>query len=145
MEIVENGNTVKVHYIAKTNKNEIIFNSEENTEPIKFTLGNNEILPAFEKAIIGMKIGENKTITIPSNEAFGPYTKELISKIKKDTLPSDLAPKIGQQLQLQQPDGSIILVTIIDETDDTLVFDANHPLAGKDIIFSVKLIDIIKV
>ncbi len=144
MDIVEGGSTVKVHYVAKTNENEIIFNSEENTDPIQFTLGNNEILPAFETAIIGMKKGENKTITIPSDEAFGPYTKELISKIKKEALPKDLSPTIGQQLQLQQPDGSILLVTIIDETDDVFVFDANHPLAGKDIIFSVRLVDIVK-
>ncbi|MFA5250696.1 MAG: FKBP-type peptidyl-prolyl cis-trans isomerase [Parachlamydiales bacterium] len=136
------GDTVKVHYQAKT-KDLLIFDSKK-TEPLQIKIGDNQVIPAFEKALIGMGLGEQKSILVPSGEAFGPYIEELVSTINRSELPSHLDLKIGQQLQIQQPDGSIILVTLANLTDKFATFDANHPLAGKDITFQIELLDILK-
>ncbi len=136
------GDTVKVHYIAKT-EGETIFDSTSQVDPLQFTLGKEEIIPAFEEAIIGMQAGDKKTINIPAKKAFGPYLKDLVSSIKRTDLPSDLKLEVGQQLQVEQPDGSLILVTVTDLNNDKVTFDANHPLAGKDITFDIQLIEIL--
>ena len=135
------GDTVQVHYQAKT-KDKLIFDSKK-TEPLKIKIGENQVIPAFEQALIGMDLGQNKTILVPSHEAFGPYIEELISTIDRKELPSHLNLDVGQQLQIQQPDGSMILVTVVQLNDKFAIFDANHPLAGKDITFEIELLDII--
>lgn len=140
MKKAELGDVVKVHYLAKT-KDEIIFDTKK---PFQLTIGKKEVIPAFETALIGMSIGESKTVNVPSDKAFGPYFKELISKIEKEKIPENLKLEIGKQLKIQQPDDTAILVTIIDMDDKTITFDANHPLAGKDIIFSIELLEILQ-
>jgi len=135
------GDTVKVHYVAKT-KDYIIFDSTIQKEPLEFTIGDGQIIPAFEKALVGMKENEKKTITLISEDAFGPYLEELITTIDRTQLPANLSIKKGQQLQIQQPDGQVMLVKVVDITDQNVTFDANHPLAGKDITFDIHLIHI---
>ena len=142
MGIVKEGDTVKVHYVAKTG-DQIIFDSKSQVNPLQFKLGSEEIIPSFEEALIGMQSGDSKTIRVPADKAFGPYMEELISNIKRAELPTDLKLEVGQQLQIQQPDGSVILVTVTDISNEEVTFDANHPLAGKDITFDIKLVDII--
>lgn len=140
-EAAKIGDLVQVHYQAKA-KNQLIFDSKR-TEPLKIKIGENQVIPAFEKALIGMSIGQNKSILVPAHEAFGPYIEELVSTINRSELPKELNLKIGQQMQIQQPDGSMILVTVLNLTDKFATFDANHPLAGKDITFNIELLDII--
>ena len=89
-----------------------------------------------------MQAGEKKVISLQSEEAFGPYVEELITTVDKSELPPNLEIEKDQQLQIQQPDGQIILVKVIDMTDKDITFDANHPLAGKDIEFDIHLIEI---
>ena len=139
---VKEGDTVKVHYKAKTN-GDIIFDSKIQPEPLIFKLGTEEIIPSFEKALIDMQTGESKTITVTADKAFGPYLEELVSSINKSELPKDLKLEIGQQLQIEQPDGTQILVTVANMTSDQVKFDANHPLAGKDLTFDIELIEIV--
>jgi peptidylprolyl isomerase len=136
------GDVVKVHYKAKAN-DEIIFDSAS-LEPLKLKIGNNDVIPAFENALIGMAQGESKTIFVPAMDAFGPYLEELVSKVERSKIPASFKLKLGQQIQLQQNDGSIIMVTITQLDDKTATFDANHPLAGKDLTFDIELLEILK-
>ncbi len=136
------GDVVKVHYKARTDE-QIIFDSSAQANPLQFKIGDEQIIPAFEEAIIGMNAGDSKTINIHSNEAFGPYLNELISTVEKNQLPPNLELEVGQQLQIQQPDGQILLVKVLDMSASTVTFDANHPLAGKDLIFDIQLVEII--
>jgi peptidylprolyl isomerase len=141
MNKAKKGDTVKVNYKAKT-VNEIIFDSKKQ-EPLKLTIGKNEVIPAFEEALIGMILGEKKTINVAAQDAFGPYLNELISQVDRDKIPSTVKLQVGQQLQIQQPDGSAIIVTVKDLDNQKATFDANHPLAGKDIIFDIELVEIL--
>ena len=136
----KDGDTVKVHYIAKAEE-EVIFDSET-ANPLQLTIGKNEILPTLEEALIGMSLGESKTIQVSSEDAFGPYIKELVSKIPRKDIPSNLELKIGQQLQIQDQEGHSILVTIKELDEKEAMLDANHPLAGKDLTFSIELLEI---
>ena len=136
------GDTVKVHYKAKT-KEQTLFDSANQTDPLQFTIGEEQIIPAFEEAIIGMQPGENKTINLAADQAFGPYLEDLISKVEKNQLPPTLELQVGQQLQIQQPDGEVLLVKVLDISDSNVTFDANHPLAGKDLTFDINLVEIV--
>jgi len=139
---VKMGDTVKLHYKAKA-QDLVIFDSLTQMDPLVFTVGDGQILPAFEEALIGMQAGEKKVINLQSEEAFGPYIEELITTVDKSELPPNLEIEKDQQLQIQQPDGQIILVKVIGMTDKDITFDANHPLAGKDIEFDIHLLEIL--
>ncbi|MBN2479927.1 MAG: peptidylprolyl isomerase [Parachlamydiales bacterium] len=139
---VKNGDTVKVHYQAKT-EDLVIFDSSTQMEPLVFTIGDGQIIPAFEQALIGMKAGDKKTLDLKAQDAFGEYTEELITTVDKNQLPPTIELEKGQQLQIQEPNGQVLLVKVLDITDSTVTFDANHPLAGKDIKFNIHLIEIV--
>ncbi len=135
------GDKVKVHYAGKL-ENGFVFDSSKDRSPLEFTLGEKKVIPGFEDAVIGMTIGESKTIEIPANQAYGPYRKELVLEVEKTKLPENIKPEIGQQLQLKQPDDQVVIVTIIGLTDTHVTLDANHPLAGKDLTFDIELVGI---
>ena len=138
---VKFGDTVRVHYKAKTEET-TIFDSSSQEEPLVFKIGDGQIIPVFEKALIGMKAGDEKTINLQPEEAFGPYVDELVTTIDKNQLPPNIEIEKDQQLQIQQPDGQVLLVKVVDITDNNVTFDANHPLAGKNITFDIHLITI---
>ncbi|MCJ7655554.1 MAG: FKBP-type peptidyl-prolyl cis-trans isomerase, partial [Dehalococcoidia bacterium] len=100
------------------------------------------VIPGFEKAVLGMKVGEKKTVTIPVDEAYGPRYDEQVVELPREKLPSDLTPEVGQQLVMRQPDGREIAVVITEVSDETVTIDANHPLAGKDLTFEIELVKI---
>jgi peptidylprolyl isomerase len=137
----KNGDTVKVHYTGKLNDGSV-FDSSENREPLEFQLGSGQLIPGFEKAVTGMTVGDSTTVTIPAKEAYGEVNEELILNVEKDRLPADIQPEIGMQLQVQQPNGEPVPVVISDVTDDLVILDANHPLAGKELIFDIEVVDI---
>ena len=101
------------------------------------------MLPAFEKAIVGMNINEKKTITIPANEAYGEYSEDMLFFIDKNNFPIDIEPKVGKYLQLYKEGNETIKIKIIDISKIFITLDANHPLAGKQLIFDIELIEII--
>ena len=138
---VKNGDTVQVNYTGKLSDG-TVFDSSSGHTPLEFTLGSGKLIPGFEKAVLGMKVGEKKTITIPANEAYGPYRKELTLEIPRTDL-KDITPKIGMQLQSTQKDGSLIVATITKITETTVTLDANHHLAGKDLTFEIELLKIL--
>lgn len=140
-EEVKTGDIVKVHYTGKL-QNGDVFDTSESRGPIEFKIGDKTIIPGFEKAIVGMKKGEKKTITIPSDKAYGPRMNDLISDVEKSHFPPDIKPEVGLQLELKQPEGATILVTVTNVSGDVVTLDANHPLAGKDLIFDIELLEI---
>lgn len=138
---VKTGDTVKVHYTG-TLEDGSVFDTSLEREPLEFTLGQGQLIRGFEQAVVGMRVGESKTVNIPADQAYGPYNNELISVIERDKLPENLDPEVGQQLQAQQSDGQIRIVTVIDVSETSITVDANHPLAGKDLTFEIELVEI---
>lgn len=141
MTKAKNGDTVKVHYTGKLN-NGRVFDTSNNREPLEFKIGSGQIIPGFENAVIGMSKGDNNTANIPSDEAYGPHRKELVMEVGLEQLPPDFKPEIGGQLEAKQPNGQVIVVTITDIKEESVVLDANHPLAGQDLTFEIELIEI---
>jgi len=135
---VKTGNKVKVHYKGKLNDG-TVFDSSEGREPLEFTVGKGEMISGFDKAVDGMAVGETKTVTIPSDEAYGPRREEMILDVPKSQLPEGMSPNVGDMLQVQQPNGRPVPVTVVEVTDTAIKLDANHPLAGKDLTFEIKL------
>jgi peptidylprolyl isomerase len=108
-------------------------------------MGKGQVIPGFEKAILGMKVGENKTVTISAQDAYGPSRTELIFEVPKENLPAGSAPQVGQQLRGSKADGSTMVATIIKISGETVTLDANAPLAGKDLTFEIGLVKILQV
>ena len=141
MSEAKKGDKVKVHYTGKL-KDGSVFDSSANREPLEFELGAGMMIAGFDKAVHGMKVGGKVTAEIESSEAYGPKNDEMIISVPKTQLPPDLTPDVGQQLSMLQPNGQAIpvVITILDE--ENVVLDANHPLAGKDLIFDIELMEI---
>ncbi|MEM2924137.1 MAG: peptidylprolyl isomerase [Methanocellales archaeon] len=142
MAQAKNGDTVIVHYTGKLDDG-TIFDTSTSREPLQFTIGEEQLIPSFEKAVIGMTEGETKTIKIPASEAYGPYREELILTIERNKFPLYFQPRKGQRLQIRQANGSIALVYVVEVTESTITLDANHPLAGKDLTFDIQLLKIL--
>jgi peptidylprolyl isomerase len=134
--IAKTGDTVKVHYTLKL-ADGTVFDTSVGGEPIEFTIGQGKVLPAFEQAVIGMKVGESKTFTLTADQAYGQRNDNLMFDIGRDELSPDIIPEVGMQLSSSQG-----IVTIIEVTATTVKIDANHPLAGKDLTFDVELVEI---
>lgn len=139
-ELARAGDTVKVHYTGKL-ADGTVFDTSVGSEPLEFTLGQNQIIPGFEQAVLGMQVGEIKTVTIPADLAYGPRRDNMIFEVDRDGLPAGIEPSIGMMLPVNQ-EGSNIIVTIIDVSETMVKVDANHPLAGRDLIFDIELIEI---
>ncbi|HPE85512.1 MAG TPA: peptidylprolyl isomerase [Chlamydiales bacterium] len=141
MAEAEKGSTVKVHYTGKL-QDGTVFDTSKNIEPIQFVVGSGEIIKGFEQAVIGMACGENKTVTIPCNEAYGPKREDLVAEVNRGELPPDLSLTIGQKLQIGDQESGVIIVSVVDMDDNTVKLDANHPLAGEDLIFEIELLEV---
>ena len=137
------GDTVKVMYIGSLDDGTVFDQSKEDA-PIQFTLGQQQLIPGFELAVIDMEIGETKKVTIPAQEAYGEHQEESVVEVTRSRLPDNLEPQIGQRLEVQDKDGNPLIVTISNLTDSTVTLDANHPLAGKDLTFEITLTEIVK-
>jgi len=136
------GDIVKVHYTGRL-QDGTVFDTSTGSEPLEFTLGQGQIIPGFEQAIIGMQVGESKTVTIPVDQAYGPYYDDMVLEVERDELPEDLEPEVGMQLQMNQGDGGIMIVTITEVSETTIKIDANHPLTGQDLTFDIELVEIV--
>ena len=138
--IAKTGDTVEVHYTGRL-ADGTVFDTSVGSEPLEFTLGQSQIIPGFEQAVIGMQVGEAKTVTIPADQAYGPHREDMILQVDRDELPADIDPRVGMQLQMNQGN-EIMIVTITDVSETTIKIDTNHPLAGQDLIFDIELVDI---
>ncbi len=141
MPQAKQGDTVKVHYTGKL-KDGSVFDSSANREPLEFTLGGGNMIPGFEQAVLGMDIGDKKTAEIPSDQAYGEKREDMIISVPRENVPGDISPEVGQQLAVQQQGGQQVPVTVAEVTEEKVVLDANHPLAGKDLVFDIELVEI---
>ncbi len=136
------GDTVKVHYTGRLDDG-TVFDSSVNQDPLEFTIGSGHVIPGFEQAVVGMSPGEQKTETIATDDAYGPYVEEMVIVVDRTQIPPEMEPQLGQQLQIQHEMGQIIPVIVTDITGASVTLDANHPLAGEDLIFEIELMEII--
>lgn len=143
MTKTKQGDTVKVHFTGKL-ENGKIFDTSLDKEPLEFTIGKGQIIKGFEEAIIGMGPGESKTANIPKEKAYGSVQDHLMVEVPRDKIPEQIEPKVGEQLEVQQTDGRRMPVTIAFVSDDNVTLDANHPLAGQDLIFDIELLEIVE-
>lgn len=143
MSKAKKGDTVKVHYTGKL-KDGSVFDSSDGRDPLQFTLGAGQMIPGFDSGVEGMELDEDKTIEIPADEAYGQRREELVTTISRDQVPQELELKEGLVLQMSPPDAPPMLLTVAELTDDTVTLDANHQLAGQDLIFDVKVVEIVE-
>jgi peptidylprolyl isomerase len=141
MAQAKKGDTVKVHYKG-TLTDGTEFDNSAQREPIEFALGSGTLIPGFEKAVEGMAPGESKTFTISVDEAYGPRREELIMTIPRDQIPPDLNPSFGEHLVLER-EGQEIRVVVVESNEEGVQLDANHPLAGEDLVFEINLLEIV--
>jgi peptidylprolyl isomerase len=137
------GDTVQVHFEGFL-EDGTIFGSTRDEEPFEFTIGEKNMLPGFENAVIGMQKGETKTITLAPEEAYGSHMKELEHVMDRTSFPPEITLEIGKRLQVRTQDGKHAIVTIKDITEDSIVIDGNEPLAGQTLIFKIELLEIIR-
>lgn len=141
MQQVKKGDTVKVHYHGKLTDG-TSFDSSEGREPLEFEVGGGQVIPGFDQGVTGMAVGEKKTIQIPVDEAYGPKQEEMIMEFPKERFPEDMNPEVGMQLNMSNGQGQNFPVVIVEVRDAVVVLDANHPLAGEDLIFDLELVEI---
>ena len=142
MAQAKTGDTVKVHYTGKLGDGSV-FDSSEGCEPLEIKIGGGQLIVGFEEALSGMEVGESKTVTIPVDKAYGPYQQEMEMVVGRSQFPAELEPRVGQQLQVGQPEGQTFVVTVTAISGEEVTLDANHPLAGKDLIFDLQLVEIV--
>ncbi|UCF71190.1 MAG: peptidylprolyl isomerase [candidate division WOR-3 bacterium] len=139
---VKSGDKVKIHYTGKLN-DETVFDSSIDREPLEFTVGDGKIIPGFEKAVVGMAPGESRTVTISPDMAYGPHREELVVDVERERVPDKLDLKVGGFVQIRQRDGGVIQAKVTGMSESKVTLDANHPLAGKDLTFDIKLVEIV--
>lgn len=142
MAKVIKGDMVKVHYTGRFTDG-TVFDSSFNRAPLKFTIGDGKIVPGFEESVIGMIPGEHKTAQIPADEAYGCHDEEMVVVLSREQFPEHIYPEIGQQLKFPREEGEMIVIMVTDISKSTVTLDGNHPLAGKDLIFDIELIEIV--
>ncbi len=141
MAAAEQNNTVKVHYTGKLSDG-TVFDSSRQREPLEFQVGQGQVIPGFEQAVVGMTPGETKTATVAPEQGYGDRRDDMVASVPKDNLPDDLDPEVGQQLQARDSEGQTIPVRITEVGDEAVTIDANHPLAGQTLTFDIELVDV---
>lgn len=141
MAQAKRGNAVKVHYVGKF-EDGTVFDTSREREPLPFTIGEGEVIPGFEEAVVGMNPGELKKVVIPAENAYGPRHEEMVLVVDRQNLPEGVDPQVGQQYQIPQSDGQSIVVTVTDASDSSVTLDGNHPLAGRALTFEIELLEV---
>ena len=141
MQQVKKGDKVKVHYHGRLTNGET-FDKSEGREPLEFEVGSGHVIKGFDDGVTGMSVGEKKTINIPHLDAYGPKNEEMIIEMPKDRFPKDMDIEVGMPLAMNDGQGQQFQVVIAEIKDDIVLLDANHPLAGEDLIFDLELVAI---
>ena len=142
MGIAKEGDTVRVHYTGKL-EDGTVFDTSEDGASLEFKVGSGDLLKAFEQGVIGMSIGEKKTIKIPMEEAYGPRKDEMVFEYDRSRAPENFDAEIGQEMQMYRADGKPVNITVIAKSEKSFTMDCNHALAGKDLTFDVRLEEIL--
>lgn len=141
MTTVKTGDTVRIHYTG-TLEDGSRFDSSEGREPLEFVVGSGQIIPGLDIALPGMAVGEAKTVKVPCDQAYGPLNPDARQAVPRAGIPEGIPLDPGTQLQMQTPQGQVVPVVVIEVDEETVTLDANHPLAGKDLIFAIELVAI---
>jgi len=141
MQQAKSGDTVQVHYSGRLTDG-TQFDSSEGREPLEFKVGNGDVIKGFDEGVTGMAVGEKKTVHIPAAEAYGQKDENRVVDFPRSNFPSDLTPEVGMQLNMTNGAGQVIPVVIVEVNEDNVVLDANHPLAGQDLVFDIELVNI---
>ena len=142
MNTVENGNTVSVHYTGTLNDG-TQFDSSREREPLSFLVGDGQVIPGFESAVLGMQEGETKTITILAENAYGPKNDQAVEVVERNRFPNGFEGNVGESVTGQTGEGQAFRATIVSVEENTVTLDFNHPLAGQDLTFEVELVSIL--
>lgn len=135
------GDVVKVHYTGKF-EDGTVFDTSVGRDPLGFAVGSRKVIPGFEEAVEGMNPGESKTVSISPEKGYGLHLEELVIEIARDNLPEEVEPVVGQAIQIGESHDKMLQVTVTEVTDSKVVLDANHPLAGKNLVFEIELLEI---
>lgn len=141
MSSAKAGDSVRVHYTGKL-QDGTVFDTSEGRDPLAFTVGAGQVIPGFEQAVAGMEVGQTLEVRIPPDDGYGERRDDLVLEVEREQIPSDIEVELGSQLALQQPDGQSVPVTVTSLDESTVTLDANHPLAGKELLFEVELVGI---
>ncbi len=141
MSQAKSGDTVKIHYTG-TLDDGTEFDSSKGRDPLEFEVGSGQVIPGFDKAVEGMSVGEEKTVNIEADDAYGQHREQMVQEVPKTALPQGLTPEVGMGLQAQNPEGQPISLRVTEVGDDTITVDGNHPLAGKNLNFDIQLVSI---
>ena len=142
MQQVKNGDTVRVHYHGKLTDGST-FDSSEGRDPLEFTVGNGQVIKGFDDAMLDMQPGEKKTVNIAVDNAYGQRNDDMMMEYPKTEFPADMNPELGMELHMSDNMGNVFPVVIAEVKEDTVVLDANHPLAGQDLTFDIELVSIV--
>lgn len=142
LQRAEKGNTVWVHYTGRLKDGTVFDSSRIGQEPLQFVIGTGTVIPGFERAVIGMRVGEKKTVQIPPEQAYGEYVEEFVKIVPRSQLNVDFELREGMSLELHTDSGRVIPITVTEVTDTTVTLDANHPLAGQTLFFEIELVAI---
>lgn len=142
MQQVQNGDKIRVHYHGKLRSGET-FDSSNGRDPLEFTVGSGQVIKGFDEGVKGMQVGEKKTIEIPVTDAYGEKQQEMMIEFPKEQFPSDMNPEVGMQLMMSNGSGQNFPVTVSEVKEASVILDANHPLAGQDLIFDLELVEIV--
>jgi peptidylprolyl isomerase len=135
------GDAVKVHYTGKL-EDGTVFDTSEGSEPLAFTIGVGEVIPGFDQAVVGMRVGESREIIIQADDAYGERNEALSQTLNRDQIRLGVEPESGMNIEMHAPDGTVIPLTITEVTEKTVTLDANHPLAGFNLHFALQLVQI---
>jgi len=138
----KSGDTVRIHYSGFL-MDGTIFDSSLEGEPFEFTLGDGSVIPGFDAGLLGMTEGDEKTLAIPPESAYGARDEGLVAEIERTQIPPDIDPQVGAILQITSEEGDASNVIITQVTDNAITLDGNHPLAGQELIFEVKLLEVV--
>lgn len=141
MSQASSGDTVKVHYTG-TLGDGTRFDSSEGREPLELKLGSGQVIPGFDAAIVGMSVGDVRTVTIPAAEAYGPHDSERVQEVPRAAVPPDIELHRGLMLSANAPGGQTLNFHVVGFDDEKVQIDGNHPLAGQDLTFALELVEI---
>lgn len=144
MAKAQNGDKVRVHYHGRLRSGET-FDSSEGREPLEFTIGSGQVIKGFDEGVTGMEVGEKKTVEIAVGDAYGEKNKDMLIEFPKSQFPPDMKPEVGMQLMMNNGQGESFPVNIAEVKEDSVILDANHALAGQDLIFDLELVEIVPV
>jgi FKBP-type peptidyl-prolyl cis-trans isomerase 2 len=139
----QDGDVATIHFTGKR-EDGTVFETTKDGQPIQFEIGKRVVISGLEKAVVGMKPGESKTISVPPEEAFGERKDELIITVGKNELPKNITPILGEKFQVKGSKGTPFDLTIIDVQGDKVTVDVNHPLAGETLILNIEMVKILR-